>query len=230
MKTHRRIFVFSFVFALLLSAFSAMAQPEDRSYIRDMVDAMGGRNVAITKTNGDLMLYDKNGWAANGCPEGLTNALKDLEADDEFIDDVQLTEDGNWLILYGDNGLVYEGIPEDLEEVLTEYNQNNAVIHSITFNDGGEWIVITSDEVVTSDSDMTQFLIDSQDEYGALWTACITDDGLVAVFKNGYRFVGEIPSGLKQALNETEIDVYRLKIAGESWFFSDGEEENDYDM
>ena len=230
MRTIRRIFCVSFAFALLLSAFSAMAQPEDRSYIRDMVDAMGGRNVAITKTNGDLMLYDKHGWAANGCPEGLTNALKELESDDEFIDDVQLTESGSWLILYGDNGLVYEGIPEDLEEVLTEYNEKNATIHSVTFNDDGDWIVITSDEVVSSDSDLTDFLVESQEKYGSLWTACVTDDGMVAVFENGYRFLGEIPSGLQQALSETEIDVYRLKFAGESWFISDGEDENDYDM
>ena len=59
------------------------------------------------------------------------------------------------------------------------------------------------------------------DTYGGLWTACITDDAMVAVYKNGFRVLGDIPSDLRNALRDTTLDIYRLKIAGTAWFFAD---------
>ena len=83
---------------LLLSILSSSflgAQPSDRKFIKQQISKHGEcRNVAITEYNGDLMLYGKNGWAANGCPDGLTDALDELNDDNEYIDDVQLTENG----------------------------------------------------------------------------------------------------------------------------------------
>jgi hypothetical protein len=63
-----------------------------------------------------------------------------------------------------------------------------------------------------------------------LWTACLTDDAAVAVFENGYSFMGNVPESLKNALRETSKDVYRLKIAGNSWFFADSDGNYEYNM
>jgi type II secretory pathway component PulC len=76
-----------------------------RSYIREQISmSKKCRNVAITKANGDLMLYGDNGWAGASLPEGLPEALNALNKDGEYIDDVQITEEGSWLILYGNCG------------------------------------------------------------------------------------------------------------------------------
>lgn len=227
----KRFFSVLPVFVLLFVSLSAAAQPEDRDFIRQQIEKQGRcRNVAITKTNGDLMLYGKNGWAANGCPKALTAALDYLNETDEFIDEVQLTEEGKWVIIYGDNGLRYDGIPEDLEDALLECVIDDEVIHSVTFNDAGEWVLITGSFVQSSDDDLTEYILDGQEEFGAVWTACMTDDAMVVVYSKGFQTLGEIPESLKKALSETDIDVFRLKIAGESWFFSDGEDEYDYLM
>lgn len=111
---------------MLLSVTLVSAQARSRSYIREQITENGQcRNVAITKYNGDLMLYGRNGWAASGCPTALTNALNELNDESEYINDVQLTESGKWLILYGDNGCRYStNIPYSLEEKLKEFNED----------------------------------------------------------------------------------------------------------
>lgn len=204
----------------------------DRAFVRNSIKKFGEcRNVAITKSNGDLMLYGQNGWAANECcPSGLVETIKKLNNDGEFIDDVQLTENGAWLVIYGDNGLVWNNIPSSLEQKIREYNNKGEVINSITFNDEGEWIVITDERYCTSDGDATDWLSNGEKQYGELWAACLTDDGMVAVYEKGYQFLGNVPSSLKSSLQKTDLNVYRLKIAGDAWFFADKDGSYEYDM
>ncbi|MDR3226840.1 MAG: hypothetical protein LBT56_04120, partial [Prevotellaceae bacterium] len=102
---------------------------QGRDYIKQQIRQQGEcRNVAITKTNGDLMLYGRNGCARLGCPNSLNNAITELNNDRVYIDDVQLTEEGRWLILWGSNGIRWNDIPYSLERKLREYNNNNEVI------------------------------------------------------------------------------------------------------
>lgn len=68
------------------------------------------------------------------------------------------------------------------------------------------------------------------DAHGGLWAVCVTDDAMVAVFERGYRFIGDVPYSLKTALQQTKLDVYRLKIAGSAWFFADKRGNYRYNM
>ncbi|MGL4985546.1 MAG: hypothetical protein ACRC5H_00215 [Treponemataceae bacterium] len=208
---------------LILSLVMCIASySQSRAFIRDQIDLTGKcRNVAITETNGNLMLYGNNGWAGNFLPSGLEDALTELNSASEFINDVQITEEGSWLVLYGKNGLRWDGIPPSLESKLRYYNEENEVITSVTFNDIGDWIVITKNYISASDKDIENWLADGISEYGKLWAACLTDDACVVVYQEGFRFLGKIPEDLKEALSETEINVYRIKIAGSCWFFAD---------
>ena len=218
------------LFVALLS-FHLNGLSQSREYIRNQIEYQGScRNVAITKTNGDLMLYGQNGWASSGCPKGLTDALSELNGKGEFIDDVQLTESGRWLILYGNNGIRWNDIPYSLEQQLREFNKDKEIITSVSFNDAGNWIVVTTDYYCASDARVSQWLEEGNKKYGKIWATCITDDAIVVVYANGYQFLGDIPSTLQERLRSTRMDVFRLKIAGESWFFSDGENEYDYRM
>ena len=204
---------------------------QGRKYIREQISLQGEcRNVAITKTNGDLMLYGRNGCARTGCPQGLNDAITKLNNEKVYIDDIQLTENGNWLILYGNNGIQWNDIPYSLEQKLRYYNNNNEVIYSATFNDAGDWIVITDKHYSSSDSRISEWLNDGEKTYGELWAACITDDAIVAVYAKGYSILGEVPYSLKMALQETKLDVFRLKIAGDSWFFADKNGSYRYNM
>ena len=195
---------------------------QGRTYIREQIHQNGEcRNVAITETNGDLMLYGRNGWAGTGLPQGLSTALNELNKNSEYIDDVQLTEQGRWLILYGDNGFRWKNIPYSLERKLREFNDKNEVITSVTFNDAGDWIVITTNYYTSSDSRINDWLKEGNVTHGLLWAACVTGDAIVAVYAEGYRFLGNVPQSLKTELNKTQLDVYRLKISGTAWFFAD---------
>ena len=208
------------VLMLLINCHSSFAQ--SREYIRNAIEEWGEcRNVAITKFNGDLALYGKNGCARSGCPNDLNAAITELNNNGEYIDDIQLTEEGRWLILFGDNGIQWNDIPYSLEQKLREYNQQGEVILSVTFNDAGNWIVITTNYYSASHTEVLNWLKEGNENYGQLWAACVTDDAVVAVFKEGYRFIGNVPETLKEALKETTLNVFRLKIAGTAWFFAD---------
>lgn len=220
--------VLSIVVCLL---FTIGSYGQGRAYIKEQIRIEGEcRNVAITKTNGDLMLYGRNGCARSGCPQSLNEALTKLNSENEFIDDVQLTEEGRWLILWGNNGFRWNDIPYSLERKLREYNEDNEVVTSVTFNDASDWIIISQKYYAASDSRINQWLKDGNDMYGQLWAACITNDALVAVYSGGYRFLGEVPYSLKEALGKTKLDVYRLKIAGNAWFFADIDGNYQYNM
>jgi hypothetical protein len=215
-------FTKQFLTMTLFALISAFSYGQGRTFIKEEIREKGEcRNVAITKTNGDLMLYGQNGLANEGCPKSLREALAKLNNANEFIDDVQLTENGRWLILYGNNGISWNDIPYSLERKLREYNDKNEVITSVTFNDAGDWIIITTNYFSSSDTRINEWLKEGNEEYGQLWAACVTDDAIVAVFAGGYKFLGEVPYSLKEALSETKLDVFRLKIAGNAWFFAD---------
>lgn len=210
---------------LMCVLFTAIVVPfygqNSREYIRNSISNWGEcKNVAITKTNGDVALYGKNGYSCSCVPSGLKESLSELRQDGELIDDVQLTENGKWLILYGNNGIVYNNIPYQLEEKLKEYNENNEVITSVTFNDSGDWIVISTKRFCASDSRISTWLEDGLEEFGQLWAVCLTDDAMAAVYEKGYKFFGNVPEDLKQKLKNSGLDVFRLKIAGSSWFFA----------
>lgn len=204
---------------------------QSREYIRKMIREYGEcKNVAITKYNGDLMLYGNNGWAATGCPKGLTDAIKELHAENETIVDVQLTDNGSWLILYGSNGFVWNDIPYSLEQKIRAWHEDNQTITSVTFNDDGDWIIVSKEYVSSSDSDIQDWVVAGMDNYGPVWATCITDDAAVVVYERGFRFLGEVPNDLQESLREADFNVYRVKIAGSAWFFSDGKRRYHYNM
>jgi hypothetical protein len=216
----REFMRFMIVLVMSLSFTSTFAQ--SREYIRNAIREWGEcRNVAITKRNGDIALYGTNGCARSGCPSDLNDAISELHDEGEYIDDIQLTEEGRWLILYGNNGLQWNDIPYSLEQKLREFHSNEEVITSVTFNDAGNWIVITTKYFSSSSTEVNNWLKEGLEDYGKLWAACVTDDAIIAVFENGYKFKGDVPDALRKALKETKLDVYRLKVAGTSWFFAD---------
>jgi hypothetical protein len=226
-----RTFFMALVASVTLAA--AVSAQTSRAYIREQIERWGScRTVAITKTNGDLAIYGSNGWASSGIPKGLENKIRSLNADGEYIRDVVLTEGGRWLILYGDNGYSWDGIPDGdpLLTKLREYNKQRQRITSVTFNDYGDWAVVTTNYFSASDNELMALLKECNEKFGQIWTVCFSDDGAVAVFEDGFRYRGNVPQNLKNALSRTDLDVYTLKIAGASWFFADADGNYDYTM
>lgn len=221
----------TFCVMLLLSQLCVFAQ-DSRSYIRNQIEEWGScRNVTITLTGGDIALNWDNAYAYSGIPSDLASAIKELHNDSELIDDIQLTEDGRWLVLYGNNGFRWNNIPSDLERTIRQYNADREVITSVTFNDSGGWIVITSEHISASNSEIYDWIEEGIREYGQLWAAHLTNDGLVLCYENGYKYMGNVPANLKQTLRETNINVYRIKFLSDgSYFIADKEGAYSYYM
>ncbi|MBR1630684.1 MAG: hypothetical protein IJ680_02395 [Paludibacteraceae bacterium] len=221
---------FLLVILVLLAPATAFAQ-KSREFVRNQIGSWGEcKNVAITKSNGDLALYGSNGWAGTGLPSGLSVALNELNRDKELINDVQITDNGSWLILIGNNGFRGSGLPYGLKSKLIEYHNRNDVVLSVTFNDDGDWIIISHEYFSSSAKWIQEWLQDGHDRYGSLRAACVTSDAMVACYSGGCKLYGNVPSDLKRALQETDMDVYRIKIAGTAWFFGDVKGQCRYNM
>ena len=204
---------------------------QGRDYIKEQMQQVGHcRNVAITKTGGDLILYGLNGYATFGCPFSLIEAIEELYDEEVYLDDIQLTEKDRWLILYDDNGLLWNDIPYSLETCLDNFVEQKEVITSVTFNDANDWIVVTTKFYAASNNNITNWLKEGSAKYGPLLTASIADDAIVAVYQGGYRYLGNVPQSLQNALEKTRLKVYRVKMAGTSWFFADKDGTFDYNM
>ena len=210
------------VMALCLTAISANAQ-RDRNYVKNQIRKWGTcKNVAITKTNGDVALYGTCGYATSNVPAALSNKLRELNKANTLIDDVQLTESGKWCVLYGKNDATWTtNIPASLANKINDFHNKNYVVRSISFNDYGDWVIVSDEYYATSSTELTNWLKNGSNNWGRLWAVCITDDAAVAVFANGFCYKGNVPEDLKEALRSTTFDVYRLKISGISWFFAD---------
>lgn len=209
-----------FLSLVLCVTISANAQ-SSREYIKQNIKEKNEcKSVAITKTNGDAMIYGRNGYAAKSCPASFVNSLSELNDENVEIQDINLSESGRWFILYGRNGMRWESLYYSLEQKIEYYNEEGENITTVTFNDLGEWIVITTEHISASSQELQDWLVEGCDDYGQLWTACITDDACVAVYESGYRFLGDVPQDLKKALVDCDSDVYMVKIAGTAWFFS----------
>lgn len=221
---------------LLLVAALAMTATEmnaqGREPIRRAIQRWGGcKNVAITKTNGDVALNGKNNYVVSAVPQGLSDKLRELKRGNHLIDDVTLTENGKWVILWDTNDATWTtNAPSQLVEKIREYNDNGYVVRSITFNDRGEWAIVSDEYFSSSSTTLQNWLNDGRENYGKLWSVAIADDGAVAVYERGFRYRGNVPEDMKQALRETSYDVYRLKFAGTSWFFADNEGNYRYNM
>lgn len=222
----------NFVLILLLFVSISVQAQDSRSYIRSKIEEWGTcRNVAITLTGGDLALNWSNAYACSSVPTGLSNALSELNDEGKYIDDVQLTEDGRWLVLYGDNGFRWNNIPYSLEKTIRDYNNDGEVVTSVTFNDYGGWIVISQDHISASTTEIYDWIEDGIENYGKLWAAHMTNDGLVLCYERGYKFLGNVPENLKAKLKETNIDVYRIKFLSDgSYFIADRDGNYSYYM
>jgi hypothetical protein len=135
------------------------------------------------------------------------------------IKDVQLTENGSWLILWGRNGVSWSGLPVGLEAKINAFNDRSEEITSVTFNDVGDWIIITTTSIAASSTKVYDFIQDGMSKYGQLWSAHMTDDGMVLCYDRGYKYLGNVPANLKEKLRQTSMDVYRIKFLSDGAFF-----------
>lgn len=221
------------IIVLLLAVAGARVEAQSRSFLREKIQGWGEcKNVALTQTGGDIALYGTNGWASSGpVPAGLTRALSRLHDEDELIDDIVLTESGSWIVLYGRNAFVWSDIPRDLERKMRQMNDDGELITSVTLNDSGQWIIISDENIAVSDNSLDESIKDGISKYGQLWAAHLTEDGLVLVFAEGYKYLGNVPEGLKRAIKSTTMNVYRVKFTPDgAWFIADRHGRFDYTM
>ncbi len=215
-------YIFASLLIVFLGCFNVSAE-SNRDYVKKSIKSWGSaRNVAITRYGGDVALYGKNGYSCSGVPVGLKDALKSLHDKGEFIDDVQLTDNGRWLVLYGTNGFIWNNLPYSLERKLREYNSNGEIVTSVTFNDAGDWIIISTEHVAASTTEIYGWIEDGMYQFGQLWAAHITDDGLALCYAEGYKFLGNVPYRLKDKLSSSKLNVFRIKFLSDgSYFFAD---------
>ena len=224
-----------FIIALLISVVNLgiWAQaPTDRQAVKQAIANWGTcRNVAITRTLGDVAIANRNDYIANYVPDLMLAKLKSLNQDGKYIDDITLTENGLWLILYDTNGVAWSaGIPESLKNAIIEFHRKDYYVRSVSVNDKGQWAIVAKEDVKTSSQELTDWLKSNCERHGELWTVTVGEEGIFAVYANGSSKRGDFPEGLVDALSNTQLDYYRVKFAGTSWFFATEDGEFEYNM
>lgn len=198
---------------------------KDRSRLSSSIINWGScRLVAISQTNGDIAINGGNGYEADGVPPKMIKDIIEIRSKQRPIQDICITENGDYVIIYGDNGLKCSNdIPDAMFNSLIKMNDNCERITSAALNDNGEWIVISESHFETSNPELDDLINQGLAQHGALHSACLTNNSCIIVYENGYKTQGSFPETFTKALNSTNLNVYRIKIAGDSWFFADKE-------
>ena len=178
------------------------------------------RICAITQGGGNVVVCGKNNWASIGCSQLITEELQKVTDEGKLIVDVTLTEYDRFIAIYGDGTASWKGIPSEMEKFLRAYHDRFEDVLSVALNDDGAWILVTSDHFACSGAKLKSWIDEGQRQYGRLRAAALTADAAVAVFEDGFCFLGDVPSDLKDALKEAKFGVRNIKIAGSAWFFA----------
>lgn len=77
------------------------------------------------------------------------------------------------------------------------------IINSIAFDDLGHWAVVgMATRFEASDNAIRTWQEEGETQYGALRCVHMTNDAMVAVYSNGYKFSGNVPQ--KDAVYNTQ--------------------------
>ncbi len=208
-------------FTLLLAALAVtLSINAQREHITQHIEKYDQcQSVAITQNNGNAMIFSTNQWVAEGCPNNFTEALYELKVEKQNLQDIHLTELGRWIILYNDNQTRSDLLYENLKQKITNCQEDGEKITTVTFNDKGDWIVVTTKQISASSDLLMSWIADGCERYGQVWTACITDDAAIIVYEGGFKYYGNIPEDLLEAMRACDKDVYTIKISGNAWLF-----------
>jgi len=212
-----RIFWLCIIFAFLtLPLFG-----QNRTAMTNRIQQWGNcRVVAITETNGNVAISNRNDVQGDNIPASMANALTEYNRNGRLIKDVTLTENGSWLIIFDTNGYNGVNIPSGLLENLWVYNQAGDDILSASFNDEGDWVIVSRTRWTASNTDLANWLRSGQNQYGNLITVSLSRGSVAAVFNRGISFINAPPT-LNNTLRQLNFQPHFVKIAGNSWFISD---------
>lgn len=210
---------FILLFISLVITLNIQAQSPREQIVQHIQTFDQCQSVAITKSNGNALIYGQNEWIADECPHLFTEALYELNAHKDTLQDIHLTDLGRWLVLYNTNSVKYDLLYENLKLKIASCQEDGEKITTVTFNDIGDWIVITDKQISASSDMLMAWVSEGCEKFGQVWTACITDDAAVVVYEYGFRFYGNVPEDLKETLRACKNDVYTIKISGDAWLF-----------
>jgi transglutaminase-like putative cysteine protease len=105
------------------------------------VPAFEYRCVAFRPQGGWVLLYDRNGYAADGIPAAITDQLEQVRKAGGALRSVAFAPDGGWVVLF-DNEFKAEGVPGALTDCLAEQRQKGAAVRCVTFTSRNEWFLL----------------------------------------------------------------------------------------
>lgn len=203
----------------------------DRQQIKNAINKYEYcRILSLTEGMGDAAILKTNGYSTLGCSEKMRTDLAYILNRNYTIDDVHISESGSWVIVYGKNGFEYEGIPQTLLDKLNELNKLNKQIISVSFNTSGEWVVVTTTEINSSHQTLLDWVVRDMGTKGQVRSTFLSRNLKIVLYENGYSVMGRLPWSLQNALNSTFLEVNKISVAGNSWFFADAQGYCQYEM
>jgi hypothetical protein len=183
---------------------------------------------AVTDRGGYVVVTAENKIAyTTGIPLSLVTCFNEWEGD---IWDICLTESGSWFIV--GNNLRGEGCPQAMMSEIDNFLDQGDTVISVTFNDYGEWIVITDNHFSASNQQLRQLLEKTNNTYGFIRSASMTNNNAIVVGKGGIMTLQPIPRELDKYLSTMQtFDIQLIKFSdGGAYLVTDGENAAHYNL
>lgn len=101
------------------------------------------KKVALFGEEGTVILFDHNGWWAEGIPEELTAKLDEISKTDDEIKSLAFTKEGGFVLLYGVRSTFTKGVDASRLELLEQEAQYE--FKDLIFPDDGGIVLLEAD-------------------------------------------------------------------------------------
>ena len=117
--------------------------PENLRAMMKEKSTFGIRQIALGPNGVWILRYGFNGFGGNDLvPEGLKNALREVNQKHESLGELAFTATGGWFFVRGTRGYDYNDIPDEMAETVRKlYGKGETVTH-VAIGPSGGWVFI----------------------------------------------------------------------------------------
>lgn len=188
------------------------------NYLTNAINGWGEcRLGAITESGAGIAVYKKNGYANTGnINHYLISKLKELNREGKTINSITMTTSGYFCIIFGRNGW-YGIVPDGMNTKLNQFNADREAILSVSIAENGSYVIVTDKHYYASNSTDKSNLAKAIERFGTLYSASITNLGLIAICQNGV-YYSKIPKNLEERLKSINFKPGHISFTDSGTF------------
>lgn len=167
---------------------------------------------AISSKGKGVIVYGTNGLFRDQIPEEFRDTLLAINKRGKVIQDVAMSNDMKYYCVVYDKNKFFTNGPQSFKNKLSEFRDNNEELQCVSINDKGESVVMTDKHYWCSSQEKFDFIKDAGKKYGYIYSACLSNNGIVVCAEKGIYFKNVPPKVYERMVNVLKNKKFKIKV------------------